>query len=137
VVFFDPDKARQFPYIRKRGAQLFSKTRFMAAQFMAYLEDGLWLELAAHANAMADRLRAGIEASSHARQAWDTRSNEVFAILERPTAEALRAKGAVFYDWNMPHGSLGHLGENEQLVRLVTSWSTEAADVDRFGALIA
>ncbi|ALN72595.1 low specificity L-threonine aldolase [Aureimonas sp. AU20] len=137
VVFFDPDKARQFPYIRKRGAQLFSKTRFMAAQFMAYLENGLWLELASHANAMAHRLRAGIDASSHARQAWETRSNEVFAILERPTAEALRAEGAVFYDWNMPHGSAGRLGENEQLVRLVTSWSTEAADVDRFGSLIA
>ncbi|WP_019997771.1 threonine aldolase family protein [Aureimonas ureilytica] len=132
VVFFDPDKARQFPYIRKRGAQLFSKTRFMAAQFMAYLDDGLWLTLAAHANAMADRLRAGLTNRPHARQAWDTRSNEVFAILDQVTADALRAQGAMFYDWNLPHGSGVRMSETERLVRLVTSWSTEAADVDRF-----
>ena len=131
VVFFDPDKAKQFPYIRKRGAQLFSKTRFMAAQFMAYLDDGLWLTLAAHANAMADRLRAGLTDRPHARQAWDTRSNEVFAILDQVTADALRAQGAMFYDWNLPHGSGVRMSETERLVRLVTSWSTEAADVDR------
>ncbi|WP_062219462.1 threonine aldolase family protein [Aureimonas sp. D3] len=137
VVFFDPEKARQFPYIRKRGAQLFSKTRFIAAQFMAYLDDGLWLTLAAHANLMADQLRDALAHSNRARQAWDTRSNEVFAILERPVAEALRAEGAVFYDWNMPHGSGQALNENEVLVRLVTSWSTEPADVERFAAALA
>lgn len=137
VVFFDPEKARQFPYIRKRGAQLFSKTRFIAAQFMPYLKDGLWLELAAHANAMADALREGVRHSTHAREAWATRTNEVFAILERPVAERLRAEGAVFYDWNPPHGSPSLVDRNEVLVRLVTSWSTQERDVERFAAAIA
>ena len=137
VVFFDPDKAKQFPYIRKRGAQLFSKTRFVAAQFMAYLENGLWLQLAGHANEMADRLREGLRHSSHARLAWETRSNEVFAILEKPLAERLRGDGAVFYDWNPPHGSPTLLNGNEQLVRLVTSWSTDVQDVDRFAKAVA
>ncbi|WP_102961193.1 threonine aldolase family protein [Mangrovicella endophytica] len=136
VVFFDPDAARQFPYIRKRGAQLFSKTRFVAAQFMAYLEDGLWLELAAHSNAMADRLRAGLDAARHGRQGWSTRSNEVFAILDKETAAKLRGAGAAFYDWNMPRGLAVPMAENEQLVRLVTSWSTEADEVDRFCAML-
>lgn len=137
VVFFDPAKAEQFPYIRKRGAQLFSKTRFMAAQFAAYLDGSLWLELAAHANAMADALRAGIARSTHARQAWDTRSNEIFAVIELATAERLRAEGATFYDWNPPHDMQGLMATGEGLYRLVTSWSTEQADVDRFCALIA
>ncbi|MBB3999840.1 threonine aldolase family protein [Aureimonas pseudogalii] len=137
VVFFDPEKARQFPYIRKRGAQLFSKTRFVAAQFTAYLGDGLWLKLAAHSNAMADALREGIRRSTHAREAWNTRTNEVFAIVETATAAKLRAEGAVFYDWNPPHGSPTLIGENEQLIRLVTSWSTEPGDVERFAAAIA
>ena len=64
LVFFDPEKAREAPYLRKRAGQLFSKSRFIAAQFDAYFRDGLWLELARHANAMADRLRQGI--SRHA-----------------------------------------------------------------------
>ncbi|HEX2017794.1 MAG TPA: low specificity L-threonine aldolase [Aurantimonas sp.] len=136
VVFFEPERARQFPYIRKRGAQLFSKTRFVAAQFMAYFEDGLWLEMAGHANAMADRLRAGIDASSHARQAWETHTNESFAILDKPTAARLRAEGAVFYDWNAPHALHELIGENETLVRLVTSWSTGEDEIGRFCQLL-
>ncbi|MCB8839580.1 low specificity L-threonine aldolase [Aurantimonas sp. VKM B-3413] len=132
IVVFDPAKASQFPYIRKRSAQLFSKTRFVAAQFMAYFEDGLWLEMAAHSNAMADRLRAGLAASGNARQGWPTRSNEIFAVLKQPVAAALRQAGAVFYDWNAPHGMPDLVGEDETLVRLVTSWSTTPEDVDRF-----
>ena len=136
VVFFDPEKARQFPFIRKRGAQLFSKTRFVAAQFDAYLADGLWLELGAHANRMADGLRAALGRAKSAREAWATRSNEVFAVVTRDKAAELRAAGAVFYDWNAPHGGSELLGENEQLIRLVTSWSTQAADVESFGLLL-
>ncbi|EAU43351.1 threonine aldolase, low-specificity, putative [Fulvimarina pelagi HTCC2506] len=132
IVVFDPEKASQFPYIRKRGAQLFSKTRFVAAQLTAYLEDGLWLRLAAHSNRMADHLRDGLDASDNARQAWPTKSNEVFAIIGRTKAEALRAAGAVFYDWNVPHGMHEILREGEMLARLVTSWSTEQTDVEEF-----
>ncbi|SKA12421.1 threonine aldolase family protein [Consotaella salsifontis] len=136
VVFFDPEKAKQFPYIRKRGAQLFSKTRFVAAQFDAYFADGLWLKLAGHANAMAERMRTAIEASPHARAAWKTTTNEIFAIIEDATADRLRAAGAVFYEWNPPHTGGSLLGDDEQLVRLVTSWSTAEADVDRFCELL-
>ena len=132
IVVFDPAKASQFPYIRKRGAQLFSKTRFVAAQFMAYLDDGLWLDLASHANRMADRLRTAIDASPHARLAWPTVTNEIFAVIETATAERLRAQGAVFYDWNPPHDAHDLIGPNEMLARLVTSWSTSESDVDRF-----
>ncbi|KAB0678777.1 threonine aldolase family protein [Aureimonas leprariae] len=137
VIFFDPEKAKQFPYIRKRGAQLFSKTRFIAAQFMAYFDGGLWLDLARHANAMADELRTALDAGSHARQAWATRTNEVFAIIEKGTAERLRSEGAVFYDWNPPHSSHDILKDDETLARLVTSWSTTKEDVAGFASLIA
>ena len=54
VVFFDPAKAEGMQSRRKRGAQLVSKHRFIAAQFEAYLRDDLWLALARHANAAAD-----------------------------------------------------------------------------------
>ncbi len=45
LVFMDPARAKDLPFIRKRAAQLFSKTRFVAAQFDAYLRDDLWRDL--------------------------------------------------------------------------------------------
>ena len=64
IVLFDPDRARELAFLRKRAAQLFSKSRFVAAQFEAYFEDGLWLDTARHANAMAARLAGRIAASN-------------------------------------------------------------------------
>lgn len=138
IVFFAPEMARDLPYIRKRAGHLFSKTRFIAAQFLAYLDDDLWLELARRANAQADRLREALRASNRAREAWLTDTNEVFAILPRDGAEAAREAGAVFYDWSAPHGnSVLRPEDDEVLVRLVTSFATEPEDVDRFAALMA
>src|SRR5262249_12172696 len=59
IVFFDPARAAGMQERRKRGGHLLSKHRFLAAQIEAYLADDLWLRLARHANAMADRLGAG------------------------------------------------------------------------------
>ncbi len=59
VVFFDPERGRDFAYRRMRAGHLISKHRFLSAQFEAWLEGGHWLSLAAHANAMADRWRRG------------------------------------------------------------------------------
>ena len=133
IVFMNPEQARQLPFIRKQSAQLFSKTRFVAAQFEAYFEDGLWMDLASHANGMADRLRAGISASNSARLAWPTQANEVFAILKKDTAAKLRADGAQFYDWHeIPDYLHDEMSGDEVLVRLVTAFATEADEVDRF-----
>ena len=78
----------------KRAAQLFSKSRFIAAQFEAYFEDGLWLESARHANQMAGRLAATIRASKSIRLAWEPQANEVFAIMPEATIKDLQDKGA-------------------------------------------
>ncbi|MGN7294006.1 threonine aldolase family protein [Rhizobium sp. SAFR-030] len=137
IVFFDPAMAKELPFIRKRSAQLFSKSRFIAAQFEAYLQDDLWLNLAAHANSMADRLRGGLAASNSARVAWPTSSNEVFAVIPKDTAKAAQDKGAKFYDWLEPHDMAEPVQGHEQLIRLVTSFATEKEDVDAFLDVIA
>jgi threonine aldolase len=137
IVFFNPDLAKEFAYIRKRAAQLFSKTRFISAQFEAYLHDGLWLKLAGHANAMGDRLRAGIGASNSARLAWSTTSNEVFAVLNKASAAAAEEKGAKFYDWPVPQKMEGMVRDDEKLIRLVTSFATTEEDVDQFLSICA
>jgi len=130
IVVFDPDLAAQLPFLRMRAGHLFSKMRFISAQFEAYLSDGLWLELARHANAMADRLRETITASNRARLAWPTSANEVFVAMPAPLAAELRSAGAQFHDWS--HSDDFQPGGDEALVRLVTSFATQPDHVDRF-----
>ncbi|RUZ94774.1 low specificity L-threonine aldolase, partial [Mesorhizobium sp. M7A.F.Ca.CA.002.05.1.1] len=117
IVLFDLDRARELAFLRKRAAQLFSKSRFVAAQFEAYFKGGLWLDTARHANAMAARLAAAIEDSATAKLAWLPQANEVFAVIKKAEAERLQTAGAAFYDWHKPHGFDGHIGEDELLYR--------------------
>ena len=137
VIMFDLDRAREFGFIRKRAALLFSKSRFIAAQFEAYFEDGLWLETAAHANAMAARLAGHLAASGKARLPWEPDANEVFAIMPGKVAEALQGKGARFYDWHMPASFVGEIAQGDKLWRFVTSFATDPEEVDRFAEALA
>ncbi|UVK40660.1 low specificity L-threonine aldolase [Mesorhizobium sp. AR10] len=137
VVLFDLDRAKELAFLRKRAAQLFSKSRFISAQFDAYFKDGLWLDTARHANTMAARLAAAIEDSATAKLAWLPQANEVFAVMKKTDAEKLQSAGAAFYDWHKPHGFDGHVGDDELLYRFVTSFATTSDEVDRFGQLIA
>jgi len=136
VVFMNPEQAHEFPFLRKRAAQLFSKSRFVAAQFEAYFETGLWLKTAAHANAMAARLAGQIEASEVARLAWTPEANEVFMLMEREVARRLAEAGAIFGEWSPPASEAGLMNPGEGLYRLVTSFATTADEVDRFGGLL-
>jgi len=80
VIFFDPARATGMPERRKRGGHLLSKHRFLAAQLDAYLADDLWLDLARHANRMADRLAKGLSAAG-IKPVWPVEANEVFAPI--------------------------------------------------------
>ncbi len=136
IIFFNRDLAADMPFLRKRSAQLFSKTRFISAQFEAYLKDGLWLTMAKNANDMAARLAAGLQATGGTRLAWTPEANEVFAILPEEKAKAAEEAGARFYRWEVPHEMPGLLAPDETLIRLVTSFATTKADVDTFLTLV-
>jgi len=137
IVLFNPSAAKEMSFIRKRATQLFSKSRFISAQFDAYLRDDLWLETARHANAMASDLAALFRASNNARLGWEPGANEVFAILSKAAAERARNAGAVFYDWHPPAGLEGKLSDDEVLCRFVTSFATTKADVEAFASALA
>lgn len=122
VVFFDDTLAESFAYRRMRAGQLVSKMRFVSAQLNAFLADGLWLKLARHANAMAQRLAQGLTRIPGARLAHPVEANELFVVLPAPVIAGLREAGAEFYDW---------AGE-PNLIRLVTAWETDPAKVERF-----
>ena len=133
VVFFNPADAGDFAFARQRAGQGYSKNWFIAAQFAAYLDDDHWLDLARHANQMARRLADRIIASASGRLAFEPEANEVFAVLTKAADERLRAAGAIYYPWpadDLPNEVLP--GAQEVMVRLVTSFQTSEADIDRF-----
>jgi threonine aldolase len=132
VVFFDPKRAEGMPARRKRGGQLLSKHRFIAAQMEAFLDDSLWLRLARHANAMADRLRDGLTRAGFTPR-WPVEANEVFAALPLSLCDRLQAAGAVFYRWETETAADG---AETVTVRLVTSFATTADEVDQFVAMV-
>jgi len=131
VIFFDKVLAEDFAYRRKRAGQLLSKGRLFGAQLAAYLGEGHWLDLARKANASARRLARGLEGAG-ARLAWDCQANAVFPILPRALDERLRAAGAIYYPWvaaGLPEGV--SVDADEVLVRMLTSFATEEAEIDR------
>lgn len=136
VIVFDPTLTRGMDERRKRAGHLISKHRFVAAQLEAYLADNLWLELARVANRMADRLAAAL-ADAGLIVVWPVEANEIFVVLPRRLDQRLRAAGARYFAWttkNLPPRA--PVGDDEVLVRLVTSFATSSADVDKLVAVI-
>ena len=132
VVVINPEAAEGLPYVRKYTMQLSSKMRFVAAQLIALYEGELWLENARHANAMASRLRDGVEAGladgsiNGVEFTQHTYVNGNFAVLPEGVADVLREKFR-FYDWDAARRE----------VRWMCSFDTSETDVDAFVAAIA
>ncbi|MEP4732829.1 MAG: low specificity L-threonine aldolase, partial [Parvibaculum sp.] len=127
VIVFNAGLARDLAFRRKRAGHLLSKMRFISAQLEAYIEDGLWLRLAAHSNAMTARLAAGLRSFQGAELLVEPQANEIFLRLPVVTLKRLRDEGARFHPWPMP-------GDDRAVrtVRLVTSFQTTPEEVDRF-----
>ena len=116
VVFFKSELVRDFELRRKRAGHLLSKSRYAAAQLLAYLESGVWLRNATHANALAQQLgKAAGRKLLHPVEA-----NEVFVSLGAAGKQRLRAAGFEFYDWG---------AENRGEARFVVSWDQSEKSV--------
>ena len=131
VVFFNPARAAFMAERRKRAGHLLSKHRFSAAQFAAILAEDLWLALARHANAMADRLSGKLAAIGLA-PVWPVEANLVFVALPRALDARLKAAGAQYYVRPSPSFNRG---ADQILARLVTSFATQEHEIDRFAYL--
>jgi threonine aldolase len=125
VVVMDAELAAGVPFLRKQQTQLTSKMRYLAAQFLGLLEDGLWLRNAGHANAMAARLANGLRGLPGVAIWQPVESNAVFAILNPGHIERLQREWT-FSVWD----SAAHV------VRWMTAFDTTEADVDAFLAAI-
>ncbi|HEY7962935.1 MAG TPA: beta-eliminating lyase-related protein [Steroidobacteraceae bacterium] len=116
VVFFDTSLVRDFELRRKRAGHLLSKSRYVAAQLLAYLESGVWRRNAERTN----RLAQSIGQAAGAALLHPVEANEVFLNLGVGPRQALRAAGFEFYDWGV---------ESAGEARLVVSWDQPEADV--------
>jgi threonine aldolase len=120
LILFRPELAAEVEVRRKRAGHLLSKGRMLAAQLLAMLEGGLWLDNARAANAAAQRLAM----AAPGRLVYPAEANEIFLRVSADEAAGLRAQGFDFYDW----------GAGE--IRLVTSWDQQGEAVERLAAAL-
>jgi threonine aldolase len=121
VVFFERELAREFDYRAKQGAQLLSKTRFLAAPWTGLLADDVWLKNARHANAMARLLEEKLRALGLTKFAFPREANAVFLQLPGEIATQLHARGWHFLNFIEP-----------DVHRLMCSWSTTETEIEEF-----
>jgi threonine aldolase len=121
VVFFRPEVAERIRYRRKRAGHLQSKGRYLAAQILAMIEGGLWLENARAANAAAGE----IASAAGARLLHPVQANEIFLAVSPAERAALRVQGFGFYDWG------------DHAARLVTAWDTRPEHATALARAIA
>ena len=125
VIFNSEGRNRQMAenlcYIRKQATQLYSKNRFIAAQFNAYLSDNLYLTMAEHSNSMAKYLAEQLSGFNCIEISKRVESNAVFATMPQSLSERLRME-YYFYIWD---NSI-----NE--ARFMCSFNTRKEDIDQF-----
>ena len=97
IVVFAPDLADGLAVQLRRAGQVWSKMRFASAQLIAYVENGLWLDMARASNAIAARIATGLSDIPAARLLAPVEANEIFLELPSATMDALEADGVQFY----------------------------------------
>jgi len=121
IVFINRELANNMKFIRKQGMQLFSKMRYISAQFSTYLRNDLYLENANNANQMCKYFYEKIKMIPAIKITQKVETNAIFAIIPRELNEKLLQK-SFFYVWN----------EEINEVRWMTSFDTNKQDIDDF-----
>lgn len=121
VVFFNRELAQEFDYRCKQAGQLCSKMRFLSAPWVGMLQNGVWLNHAAHANRMAALLHDELVRIPGVKILFPCQANAVFADLPKRVIEALLARGWWFYTF---------IGEGG--CRFMCAWDTTEEDVRAF-----
>ncbi len=117
LVVFNPELTQQIKRLRKRSGHLISKMRYVSAQLCSYVTDNLWMELAEHANHMAQQFHRAT--NEHVEFIHPVDANEVFCRLPVKMIAALQQAGFEFHVWP---GS-------DDVIRLVFSHATQASQV--------
>ncbi len=121
VLIFNDSLKKSAPFYHKQTSQLFSKNRFIAAQFIALLENDLWLEMAMHSNNMAKILSGELSKIAGIAITQSTNANGVFVIFPKDITKKLQEKYP-FYVWN----------ETTNECRLMCSFDTQENEIYDF-----
>jgi threonine aldolase len=124
IVVFAPDLADGLAVQLRRAGQVWSKMRFASAQLIAYVENGLWLDMARASNTIAARIGAGLREVPAARLLAPVEANEIFLELPSTAMDALEADGFQFYR------------RSKSLARFVCRFDTTEAEADAFVAAV-
>ncbi len=125
VVFFRPELAQDFLFVRKQGMQLASKMRYTSAQMMAFLTNDLWRRNAEHANRMARLLEEEVRRIPRVKIAFPVQANGVFAQIPREAIQKMQER-YFFYVWI----------EEKSVVRWLCSFDTTEDDVRKFAEFV-
>ncbi|MEM9332614.1 MAG: low specificity L-threonine aldolase [Pseudomonadota bacterium] len=136
LVVFNPEIAKEAEFVRKQMGHLFSKTRFVTAQFQAYFEGDLWLKLARHSNSIGNALEKMVSQSNRIRLAWPSKTNQIFFIAKRSEASVWLEAGARFHPFPTPRSLVEEVRPDEQVYRLVASYISTQADVENLSRVI-
>jgi threonine aldolase len=112
IVVFHPEKTPHLRYLRKQGAQLASKMRFLSAPWVPLLEQELWKQASRHACLQAQSLAQGLQSRGIELLA-PPEVNAVFARLSQAQQTQLEQAGWHVYPFQ------------EGTTRLMTSWATQ------------
>jgi len=125
VLFLNPTLAAHSKYYRKQAAQLYSKMRFVGAQFVPYLKDEIWKLNATHANRMARILETEVRKLKGIEITQLVQGNGVFAIVPKELIPRLQQE-YFFYMWD----------EMRSEARWMTSFDTKEEDIFNFVKLL-
>lgn len=126
LVVFNKDLVPDLTFLHKRGSQLFSKSRYAAAQFLGMFENDLWLDLAKKSNHLGAKLAQAAKDKGY-KVLQEVQGNQVFIEIFEHKRKELEDAGVGFYIFP----SMG-----VDACRFVTSWNTTEEEVDQFIALL-
>ncbi len=125
VVIRNEELKTDFRYIVKQKGGMLAKGRLLGIQFDTLFTNNLYFVIAAHAIALAEKLREAFEKKGYPYLVYN-RTNQIFVILPDDELEKLGEQFGFSYDHRVD--------ESHSAVRFCTSWATTEANVD---ALIA
>ena len=120
LLFDRPELIDTAERLRKRSGHLLSKMRYVSAQLLAYIDGGLWLDLARSANEKAARFAGAVATHPRASLEYPVEANEVFVNWSPRGFRSLEQAGMQFLIWP----------GRDDLARFVFSHSSKAAEVD-------
>ena len=129
LVIANPALQPDFFRIKKRLGAVLAKGWLLGVQFEALLQDGLYFEMARHANAMAARLQTGLKSLGWTLMV-DSPTNQIFPIVPNALKPALD-RLCVYEEW-CPGPT-----PDTTVIRFVTCFATTSEDVDGFLAAAA